>query len=184
MHNLLIRDARDADGWELIGLVAACWAEYPGCILNVDGEEPWMRAPASSFDERGGRLWVVERQGRVVASVGLKPAHEPGGIELKTLYVALHARRLGLGNRLTELVEAEARRRGAAFIDLWSDTRFTDAHRLYKRRGYQRDPITRELHDLSNTVEYYFRKDLTDEQTTTSEVSSPMAHRAAPTRGD
>ena len=160
MRELLIRDARDDDGWDLIGLVAACWSEYPGCILDVDGEEPWMRTPAASFQDKGGCLWVAEAHGRVVGSVGLKPAGEPGGVELKTLYVARPVRRMGLGNRLTHLVEAEARRRGATFIDLWSDTRFADAHRLYEQRGYRRGPSTRALHDLSHTVEYYYRKEL------------------------
>lgn len=39
-------------------------------------------------------------------------------------------------------------------------TRFTDAHRLYERLGYVRSPGTRELHDLSRSVEYHFAKAL------------------------
>lgn len=157
---LLVRDARDEDGWDLIGLIAACWSEYPGCVLDVDGEEPWLRAPGSAYAAKGGRLWVVEQHGRVVGSVGLAPAAEDGGVALRSLYVARHVRRGGLGTRLAVLVEEEARRRGTAFIELWSDTRFAGAHRLYERLGYRRGPHTRELHDLSRTVEYYYRKDL------------------------
>ncbi len=154
-----IREARDEDGWDLVGLIAACWSEYPGCIMDVDGEVPWLRAPASAFAARGGRLWVAEQCERVVASVGLIPAADPEGVELKTLYVARFARRMGLGSRLVALVEAEAKRRGARFVELWSDTRFTDAHRLYERLGYRRGGA-RALHDLSRTVEYHFRKEL------------------------
>ena len=156
----LIRDARDDDSWDLIGLIAACWAEYPGCILDVHGEEPWLLAPATAYREQGGHLWVAELDGRIVASVALRPAAEPDGIALKSLYVARAARRRGLGDRLTALVEDEARRRGATFVELWTDTRFADAHRLYERRGYVRGPDTRELHDLSKSVEYYYRKEL------------------------
>ena len=153
-----IRDARDDDSWELIGLIAACWSDYAGCVLDVHGEEPWLRAPATAFTERGGHLWVAEDACRLVASVGWRPATEAGGAELKSLYVARPARRWGLGGRLVALVEEEARRQGAWFVDLWSDTRFVEAHRLYERLGYQRDPRTRALNDLSQTVEYYYRK--------------------------
>jgi putative acetyltransferase len=55
-------------------------------------------------------------------------------------------------------VEVEARSRGVQAVELWSDTRFADAHRLYERRGYTRGPETRTLHDKSNSVEYYYRK--------------------------
>ena len=154
------RAARDEDSWDLIGLIAACWAEYPGCVLDVHGEEPWLLAPATAYREYGGHLWVVELDGRVVASVALRPAADPGGTALKSLYVARSARRRGLGERLVALVEEESRRRGAAFVELWTDTRFLDAHRLYERLGYQRGPRTRELHDLSRSIEYYYRKDL------------------------
>jgi putative acetyltransferase len=156
----LIRDGRDDDSWDLIGLIAACWAEYPGCILDVHGEEPWLLAPSSAYAGQGGRLWVAEIDGRVVASVARRPGGEPGAVALKSLYVARAARRLGLGGRLVALVEDEARANGAAFVELWTDTRFHDAHRLYERRGYRRGPHTRELHDLSKSIEYYYRKDL------------------------
>ena len=42
----------------------------------------------------------------------------------------------------------------------WSDTRFLDAHRLYERLGYVRTGETRDLHDLSNTTEFFFVKEL------------------------
>src|SRR5262245_46854678 len=60
---LTIRDARDDDSWDLIGLIAACWADYPGCILDVHGEEPWLLRPASAYQDQGGRLWVAELDG-------------------------------------------------------------------------------------------------------------------------
>jgi putative acetyltransferase len=157
---LEIRDARDEDSWDLIGLVAACWAEYPGCILDVHGEEPWLLTPATAYAAEKGRLWVAEMDDRVVASVALRPAAEPDGVALKSLYVARAARRRGLGDRLVTLVEDEARRQGAAFVELWTDTRFLEAHRLYERRGYVRGPHRRELHDLSKSVEFYYRKGL------------------------
>ena len=156
----LIRDARDADAEQLIELIGRCWSEYPGVVLDVDGEVPELRAIATAYARIGGRFWVAEATGRIAASVGAVPSALPGGLELRKLYVAREARRQGLGARLSGLVEAEARARGASFVDLWSDTRFKDAHRLYERLGYLRGAQTRELHDISRSVEYYYRKEL------------------------
>ena len=153
----VIRDARDGDADGLIALIGACWSEYPGCILDVDGELPELRRIASHFAAQDGRFWVGEDQGKVVASVGLLPVGK-GGAELCKLYVDAAARRHGLGGSLVRLVEEEARQRGACFVELWSDTRFRDAHRLYERLGYARGRETRVLHDLSNSIEYHYRK--------------------------
>jgi putative acetyltransferase len=79
---------------------------------------------------------------------------------LQKLYVGRSARRQGLGSRLVARVETEAIERGATAIELWTDTRFEPAHRLYERLGYVRNGATRELHDLSNSVEYHYLKEL------------------------
>lgn len=155
----VVRDARDEDGPALEVLIGACWAQYPGCVLDVDREEPWLRAPASAYAEWRGRLWVAELDGTVVASVGLQP-EGPAAVSLHSLYVASHARRQGLASELVARVETEAVRRGAGRVELWSDSRFADAHRLYTRLGYEQLSGSRDLHDLSDTVEYPFGKDL------------------------
>jgi putative acetyltransferase len=151
----MIRDARDDDSAQLVALVEAVYAEYPGCVLDVDGEAPHLLRPASAFAERGGRLWVAESAGAVVACGGF--ADRGDTLELLSLYVAPSARRRGLGGRLAALVEEAALERGRAWIELWTDTRFLDAHRLYERLGYVRGG-TRALHDLSRSVEYAYRK--------------------------
>ena len=156
-----LRDARDDDADGLIALIAGCYAEYPGCVLDVDGEAPELRGIATAFARRDGRFWVAERGGGIVGSVGCAPADGvAGALELFKLYVALPARRAGLGSRLCELVEAEARKRGCQTLVLWSDTRFVDAHRLYERLGYRRQADTRPLFDLSGSVEAHFIRPL------------------------
>jgi putative acetyltransferase len=156
----VIRDARDDDAAGLIGLIGDVFAEYPGCVLELDHEMPQLRAIATAFEKLGGRFWVAELDGEVIGCAGIAPADDPAGAELKHLYVARRARRTGLGTRFVEMVEAEAARNSAAFVELWSDTRFLDAHRLYERLGYARSPHTRELQDLSNSVEFHFLKQL------------------------
>lgn len=155
---MTLREARDDDASGLIDLIGRTFAEYPGCILDVDGEMPELRRIASYFREHDGCFWVADRGDRVVGCVGLTPSAEPGGIELKKLYVSRDERESGIGGRLVELVEREAARRGARFVDLWSDTRFTTAHAFYAKRGWVRGPTTRELHDVSGSVEYYFKR--------------------------
>lgn len=162
-NDLLIREARDDDAGDLIALVGACFAEYENCILDVDGEIPELRAIASWAARLGGRFWVAEHGGRALACVGVTPAAHGPGVELRKLYVDARLRRRGLGAHLSGLVEAEAQRRRAPFIELWSDTRFLDAHRLYRRLGYVATGASRELHDLSDTVELHFRKILNEE---------------------
>jgi len=58
------------------------------------------------------------------------------------------------------MVEQAARNRRASAVELWSDTRFGDAHRLYESLGYRRLPDSRDLNDASNSTEYHFRKQL------------------------
>lgn len=154
-----VRPAIDDDSAAVIELIAGCFAEYPGCVLDLPGIDAWMLAPAASYDAPGAALWVAAVEGAVVACVGVKPAG-PGEVELKSLYVAAPARRQGLGGRLIALVESAAADQGAGRVALWTDTRFTDAHRLYERHGYRRGPRTRELHDPSRTTEYHYTKSL------------------------
>jgi putative acetyltransferase len=155
-----LRPGRDEDADGLIELIGGCWSEYSGCLMDVDGENPHLRAIATAYAGWGGRVWIAEDAGQVVGSVGIVPAGDPAVGELRMLYVAKPARKAGLGTRLLRLAEAEATRRGMTTMRLWTDTRFADAHRFYERHGYERGPDTRELHDLSDSVEYFFRKGL------------------------
>lgn len=150
-----LRAVRDDDSAALIALIGHCWAQYPGVVLDVDGEEPWLRAPASAYAGWAGRMWVAVSQDTVVGCVGAKP-HGEDVVELKSLYVSALARRRGLGSRLSGVVADQARRSGARRVELWSDSRFTDAHRLYLRLGYTSTGRSRQLHDLSETTEYEF----------------------------
>lgn len=159
----VVGELREDDSAALVRLIGGCFAEYPGCVLDLDDLDRWMLTPRPSYDAWGGRMWIVELDGEVVACCGVKPLGPPGEVdtaELKSLYVAAPARRRGIAGELVALAEAQAREWGAQRMELWSDTRFLDAHRLYEGLGYRRLPETRELHDPSGTTEYAFAKDL------------------------
>ncbi len=151
------RPVTDADSADLIALIGGCFGEYPGCVLDLPGLDAWLLAPASAYAGSGGGMWVLDLDGRVAACVGYKPT-APERVEVKSLYVDAGARRSGLGARLVDLVEDAAVTRDATVVELWTDSRFTDAHRLYERLGYVRGSQTRQLHDPSDTTEFFYAK--------------------------
>lgn len=152
MPRLRRADDGDADG--VIALIGRVFAEYEGCVLDVDREEPGLRAPASSYD----RFWVVEEGGAIVGCAAC--TIRPPVVEMKKVYLDRRLRGKGWGRRLVGEVEAAAEEEGAERIEAWSDTRFETAHRVYRHLGYVRAEGTRFLHDLSNTEEYLFEKRL------------------------
>ena len=156
-RNLELRPARDSDSAALIDLIARCFAEYPGCVLDVDREEPELRHPATAFEA----FWVLTQDGAVrgCASCGTRSdADGTRWLEIKKVYLDARLRGMGQGRRLIETVEQHARALGIDHIDLWSDTRFETAHAVYEKLGYSRTGEIRELGDLSNTTEYRFEK--------------------------
>ncbi|MEK9724478.1 MAG: GNAT family N-acetyltransferase, partial [Rhodospirillaceae bacterium] len=61
---------------------------------------------------------------------------------------------------LCTLAERAALDFGADWMILYTDTRFTEAHRLYERLGYNRLPGAQKRQDASNSVEYLYSKTL------------------------
>jgi putative acetyltransferase len=154
-------EGRDRD--QVIALVARAYAEYPGCVLDLSTVDADLDDLAADLAAADGTGWAVRDDGRVVACVGVTPATVDGepGAHLHRLYVAATHRRRGLAAGLVALVEAHAEAAwGARAVELWSDTRFADAHRLYARCGYRRTGETRRLHDPSDTTEYRFVRHL------------------------
>lgn len=161
MLETAIRPARNEDAQDLFGLLALCFAEYPGCFVDPHDDLRDLRRPGEAFAERRGTFWAVEdERGRVSACVAADEP-EPGVVELHRLYVRPDRRRGGLGEGLVRHVERFALGRGARHLVFWSDTRFEAAHRLYARLGFERTGASRELGDISQTREWRFEKDLT-----------------------
>ncbi len=156
--SICYRYGENSDEAGLITLIEKCFAGYDNCILDVDNEEPQLRHIRTHFDDLGGEFWVAEQDGKIVGCIGYKPTEDT--VEIKHLYVDTDVRRQGLATHLCDLVEEAALKRGAAKITLWTDTRFMEAHALYEKRGFAGKTETRELNDISETVEYYYEKPL------------------------
>lgn len=150
-----LRAATKLDSPQIVDLVGRCYAEYPGCVLDVENEEPELLDPEGAF----AAFWVLEDSGEILGTVGCKL--EANKVELKKLYLDPEVRGKGWARRMVALVEGFAREHDVRIVELWTDTRFENAHGLYAHLGYLRSGETRELHDQSNTVEYYFLKTLT-----------------------
>lgn len=152
-----IRPAVDTDGSAIGRLMAAVFAEYPGCVY-APAEFPELAAIAAHYSGRGGAMWIVERAGDVIGSLAVDASYEPGVMELHKVYLSSRHRGRGVAQQLLELGEAFARERGAHTLRLWTDTRFVQGHRFYERQGFVRQPGLRALHDASASLEYPYAK--------------------------
>lgn len=163
--DLTLRAARDNDAEGLIALIGGCFDEYEGCVMDLDGIDAPMKAVETYFREAGGKFWVLEdpaADNRIVASVGIAPSESMGAgvVELLKLYVNSDYRRRGIASRMLNLVLEAAGESRSSAIDLWSDSRFVEAHAFYGHHGFRKLPETRYLHDPSNTTEFHFARKL------------------------
>ncbi len=122
------------------------WEEggYHADLYNLQGH----------YFDKGHLFWVAVRDDEIVGTVALEFFAEPipddcttsttykGAVRasgadcsLERLYVLPTARNGGIGGRLVQKVIDEAKSSGRKKIELWSDKRFGDAHRLYGRFG-------------------------------------------------
>ena len=156
---MILRPGRDADAEGLVALVGRCWADYPGCVLDLEHEERKLLALQTYFAERGGALWVAEDGGAIAGMAAAQPG-EDDQWEIAKLYVHPDRHGSGLAHRLLNAAEAHAAAQGARRLALWTDTRFTRAHRFYEKRSYVRTGPIRALGDLSRSLEYSYAKPL------------------------
>lgn len=162
MTTLAPRPVRDADAQDLFGLMSLCFSEYPGCFVDPHEDLRDLVAPATHAAQKGALFEVLEDEnGRVYACASIDFDAEGAVAELHRVYVRMDKRRGGIAGFLVDRMERQAGDRGARRMICFSDTRFTDAHRFYERRGYVRVGEARALADISGTVEYRFEKSLT-----------------------
>ncbi|MBO6503293.1 MAG: GNAT family N-acetyltransferase [Kordiimonadaceae bacterium] len=159
------RPVLDTDAEALFQLIEHCYADYEGVVVERDGIDADLNRYASVLTGIGGQGLVVENAGKLMALVSGAPIAE-NKYQLKKLYLHNSLRGSGIATELVAEVVSWARNHGASTLELWSDTRFERAHRFYEREGFVRQKSTRELHDLSNSVEFQFVKQLQSNETT------------------
>ncbi|MEE8259288.1 MAG: GNAT family N-acetyltransferase [Sphingomonadales bacterium] len=158
LKNISIRRARDNDAAGLIDLIGTIFKDYENCILDLADLDKELLTIDTAMRAQGGKFWMATFENRIVGSIGY--GLKGDFVELKRLYVAKDCRGTGLASKLAGLVYNAAGNVGAGAIELWSDTRFIEAHAFYLKHGFEKQPETRDLHDLSNSSEYHFIKKL------------------------
>jgi putative acetyltransferase len=150
--NISVRRAVAADSPGVVRVIRAVYDEYR-FIWDPDDYHADLYDLQGHYLDPGHAFWVAEGEGEIVGTVALelfdpvpgtpaKVAELEGVIRLcgcdcslERLYVHPDARRRGAGALLLETVVREARVRGRRRMEIWSDKRFQDAHRLYQRLG-------------------------------------------------
>jgi putative acetyltransferase len=97
-------------------------------VIDVDA----LAAPDAVF-------LVARRAGEILGSIAFRII-APGHAEIKRMFVRAEARGKGVGRRLLEALEDEARRRNVNRISLETGIRQPEAIGLYRASGYQDCP--------------------------------------------
>lgn len=133
-----MRAGLDGDAGGIVALVGRCWADYPGCVLDLQGSDRPLLGLASHVGAKNGAFWVAEADGAIVGIAAVHPRGEDAW-EIAKLYVHPDRHGFGLADTLMDRAEAHAVAAGARRLVLWTDTRFLRAHRFYERRSFVRD---------------------------------------------
>ena len=150
-----VRPITKKDVPQIIKLIGDIWAEYD-CVLDTQGDDKYLLAPDDYFHSKDGEFWVAAERNEIIATVGVLMLDEKTA-ELKSLYVRGDFRRQNLGENLIKLAVKSASMKVRSEIILWSDTRFTNAHRLYETLGFKLLG-KRELKDTNKSIELGFKR--------------------------
>jgi RimJ/RimL family protein N-acetyltransferase len=143
---------------DVIALIARVFGEY-AFVWDPVIEVPDLFRFAEHYAPPYGEFWVVRDAGRVVGSIGVERV-DARTAEIHRLYLDAHLRGRGIGRALVEAVLGWCREQGVRRLVLWSDTRFEDSHRLYRRLGFEQLGERTVPNDLNASREYRFERDV------------------------
>jgi GNAT superfamily N-acetyltransferase len=127
---MTIELARRGDEAEVLALVRKAYARYVSRIGKEPG--PMLDDYGSRIDQ--GAAWVL-KHGDAVRGV-LVLIDNPGYLLLDNVAVDPDCQGQGLGRRLIEFAEAEAKRRGHPEIRLYTNEKMSENIALYRHLGF------------------------------------------------
>lgn len=149
----MIRLATPEDGLGIAACVKEVFDEY-GFTWEEEDYNADLFHPEVYLGENG-QFWVAEDEDGIIVGCGGIAWHvtisgapgetaldEAGVIRISAtgggvarMYVRPRARNQGIASQIMRLIEGAARERGLEYVEIWSDKKFDDAHRLYQRFG-------------------------------------------------
>ncbi|MEX0928772.1 MAG: GNAT family N-acetyltransferase [Balneolales bacterium] len=154
---MFIREAQQDDIPELAGIIKDVFEEY-GFLFHYQTELPDFVGFDSFYRNSSNSLFVVEHED-VLAGCGALKLESGEGV-ITRVYLRKKFRGKGLGKKLVCHLIDTAKSAGASSVVLWTDTRFTVAHRLYTSLGFSPGDRQRRLGDINDTTEIYFEMNL------------------------
>ena len=146
-------------------LVAEVQQEY---VARYGGPDEAVVDPAEFLPPAG--LFLVAEVDGEQGGCGAWRVHAPGVVEVKRVYVAPSARRLGLAGLVMDALESSAALAGHRSVVLNSGDRQPEALALYAARGYRPVPGYGVYADSPDAV--FLGKDLTSTDLTDREEQS------------
>ena len=124
---------RRAKAGDAAGIAACVRAAYSPYIERI-GQPPGPMLDDYNRVVRDHLACVIEEGGEVVGALVL--IEKDGGLLLDNVAVLPSRHGEGVGRRLLEHAESEARRLGYGYLDLYTHERMTENIAMYERIGY------------------------------------------------
>ncbi len=137
---LRLRPIRPADEARVAQIIRTVMTEYGAVGPGYSIEDPEVDTMYTAYHQPRAFFAVVESaEGQVLGCGGIAPllGGDPDTCELKKMYFLPEARGLGMGRRLVELLETEARQRGFRYLYLETIAAMQEANRLYRRLDFE-----------------------------------------------
>lgn len=126
----IIRPARPSDLGQLSELARKAYAHY---VDRMGNEPAPMTADYPSLVQNG-EVWVAEQDAVVVGLLALRMNSDH--VLLDNVAVSPDAQGMGIGARLLDLTDDQARRRGLTEVRLYTNEAMTENIAYYPRHGF------------------------------------------------
>ena len=130
-----VREATPSDADSISEVLEAAFDEYRSLYTPAAFLATVPPSHSVLIRMREGRLWVAERDGALIGTVGVTVAED--SVIVRGMAVHPLARGLGAGKTLLRVTEDFARRAGIARLVLYTTPFLKEAIRLYESSGFQ-----------------------------------------------